>query len=557
MRLHLFHSRLLILSFIFVCLCNGVQAIPDFSGRIILSINNTSVTASVDKPLAKEGELVTLTLLGLNSRQSAVVTAGLSAVESSYPVMAGERNTYTFQMPSSTIYINVNVKTSGYLVLVQTPGVGASLATVGLERQLPDGKWETMTAGTSEVAEGMKVRASLVLSSNPKYKLTLRELTGYALDGLWSLLPVKPENGTSGTVPPELTFTMPASDVVLRYMIANEAVIVDEPTEDTPGGTPVEVPEIAWPGNPGTPEKPVLVITKEIEEDKLKILQEELTGQLPVIPDEANTETISELVDISLQLSGGERVQPEDGEWVTVTYPFPQGTDGKWNFVILHLISDNPGEPMMFETIYPESLYIGLRFRVTRFSPFAIVYTSPVVPEGGGDPVRVTDVALSRSTLSMEVGGSESLTATLTPSDATDQRLVWSSSDDHVATVSAKGEVKALSAGTARITVRTLNGGFTASCDVTVASPGPEPTPEPDPEPPVSNAVVESPTPVWSVSDGSLVVTSSVPVSLRVHDASGRQRVMKGPSLSHRVALPAGLWLVRIGEEPACKIVIP
>lgn len=554
-------GRFFFLSLFFLSFIGVSWAQPGLVGRIVLNIDDPSVTGTVDKPTAPEGEPVTLTLSGLQTRQSVVVTGGLSALASDYPIVETVKGTYTFRMPSSTLYINVHVETSGYLVRVQTPGVGASLAAVKLERQLPGGAWETVEAGTSVVAESTDVRASLSLSVGTGYTLSLREVTGYASDGSWSSLPVKPEGGKATGAPSVMTFRMPASDVVLRYMIGYEAMIADEPMKDGPGEPKAEVPEIVWPEGFGKPEEPVLVITKEIEENDLRMLQEELAALPPDDPggpDGTDDETITELVDISLRLqSSGQRVQPGDGQWVTVTYPYPQGTDGTWNFKILHMISDDPSQPLAFETIHPESLYIGLRFRVSSFSPFAIMYTPPVAPEGGGDPVRVTGVALSRPALSLEVGGGESLTATVTPTDATDRRLAWSSSDEGVATVSSGGKVTALSVGTARVTVHTLNGGCTASCEVTVSEVGGGPVdPSPGPDP-VGNAVVETRCPVWNVSAGRLVVTSPVPVALRVHDASGRQRMVEEPSTLHRVALSPGLWLVCVGEGPAQKIVIP
>jgi formylglycine-generating enzyme required for sulfatase activity len=69
------------------------------------------------------------------------------------------------------------------------------------------------------------------------------------------------------------------------------------------------------------------------------------------------------------------------------------------------------------------------------------------------------------------VGGTETLTATITPSDATNQNVTWSSSDDRVVTVENTGLVTAVAAGTATITVTTVDGGKTAVCAVTITPP--------------------------------------------------------------------------------------
>jgi hypothetical protein len=88
--------------------------------------------------------------------------------------------------------------------------------------------------------------------------------------------------------------------------------------------------------------------------------------------------------------------------------------------------------------------------------------------EDSSDPVQATGVTLNRTTLSLIVGDSETLTATVAPDDATDKTVTWSSNATAVATV-ADGTVTAVAAGSATITVTTANG-KTATCAVTVAA---------------------------------------------------------------------------------------
>jgi uncharacterized protein YjdB len=86
-----------------------------------------------------------------------------------------------------------------------------------------------------------------------------------------------------------------------------------------------------------------------------------------------------------------------------------------------------------------------------------------------GDPVSVTGVSVSPTTGSIAFGESTlTIKATVTPSNATNKAVVWTSSNENVATVSARGVVTAVSAGTATITATTMDGGFTATCTVTV-----------------------------------------------------------------------------------------
>ena len=84
--------------------------------------------------------------------------------------------------------------------------------------------------------------------------------------------------------------------------------------------------------------------------------------------------------------------------------------------------------------------------------------------------IHVTSVSLDKTTLSLTVGGSETLTATITPDNASNKNVTWESSNTNVATVDANGKVTAIGAGTATITVTTEDGSKTATCAVTVTA---------------------------------------------------------------------------------------
>lgn len=95
---------------------------------------------------------------------------------------------------------------------------------------------------------------------------------------------------------------------------------------------------------------------------------------------------------------------------------------------------------------------------------------NPFVVRGGEEEdVAVTGVALNKQSLTLAPTETETLVATISPADATDQSLRWRSSDSDVATVDANGKVTAAAEGTAVITVSTVDGGFTAQCTVTVS----------------------------------------------------------------------------------------
>ncbi len=80
--------------------------------------------------------------------------------------------------------------------------------------------------------------------------------------------------------------------------------------------------------------------------------------------------------------------------------------------------------------------------------------------------IAVTSVSLDKTSLSMQVGETETITATVKPDDATDKAVVWISSDDAVASVS-NGKITALKSGKATITAK--SGTCSAECVVTVS----------------------------------------------------------------------------------------
>jgi putative cell wall-binding protein len=84
--------------------------------------------------------------------------------------------------------------------------------------------------------------------------------------------------------------------------------------------------------------------------------------------------------------------------------------------------------------------------------------------------VNVASVSLSKDSDTLTVGGTDTLTATVAPSNATNQNVTWASSNNNVATVD-KGTITAVSAGTATITATTADGNNTTSCAVTVNNP--------------------------------------------------------------------------------------
>ena len=92
-------------------------------------------------------------------------------------------------------------------------------------------------------------------------------------------------------------------------------------------------------------------------------------------------------------------------------------------------------------------------------------YVRTVTPEA----VSVSQITLNKTSTSISVGNSQTLTATVTPENAANKALKWASSDEDVATVAPDGTVTAVKVGTATITATAMDGsGKSATCKVTV-----------------------------------------------------------------------------------------
>ena len=83
-------------------------------------------------------------------------------------------------------------------------------------------------------------------------------------------------------------------------------------------------------------------------------------------------------------------------------------------------------------------------------------------------PVRVTGVGISPEAASVDLGRTIQLTASITPSNATNKNLSWSVSDETIISVDGQGTVTGLSFGTATVTVTAEDGGFSDSAEITV-----------------------------------------------------------------------------------------
>ena len=126
------------------------------------------------------------------------------------------------------------------------------------------------------------------------------------------------------------------------------------------------------------------------------------------------------------------------------------------------------------------------KFRAAAIAALVALFSctcTPQVPVDNSEKedsksINVTGVQITRADLELYVGGGFHLGVRITPSNATNPRVTWSSDNESVATVSREeGQVRAVAAGQAVITATTVDGGFTSTCPVKVL-------PKSDPEPP-------------------------------------------------------------------------
>lgn len=176
----------------------------------------------------------------------------------------------------------------------------------------------------------------------------------------------------------------------------------------------------------------------------------------------------------------------------------------------------------------------------------------------------VLGVTLDKQTMSLTVGSTGTLTATITPTDAANQNLTWTSDNEEVATVS-DGVVTAVAAGTANITVTTAEGSKTATCAVTVtrrsSSSSSNPTyPITTPSKTENGSVTVTPK---SAKRGSIVTITVTPDAgyvldkLTVTDKDGKElSLTKKSDTEYTFVMPAGKVeitpsFVKQAEEPS------
>lgn len=124
-------------------------------------------------------------------------------------------------------------------------------------------------------------------------------------------------------------------------------------------------------------------------------------------------------------------------------------------------------------TTTPQTIYVtigGINYEATYVRPNTGIAQMLTISAVAPTNVAVTGVTLDKSAFSLLQNSMETITATVQPTNATDQRVLWNSSDTNIATVDAAGVVTGKNVGTATITATTNDGSYIANCVVTVTT---------------------------------------------------------------------------------------
>ncbi|GHT51672.1 hypothetical protein AGMMS49982_09730 [Bacteroidia bacterium] len=153
--------------------------------------------------------------------------------------------------------------------------------------------------------------------------------------------------------------------------------------------------------------------------------------------------------------------------------------------------------------------------------------------------IAVTGVTLNKTSTTLVVGGMETLTPTIAPTNATNQNVSWGSSNTGVADVDGTGKVTALAAGTAVIAVTTADGSHTATCAVTVNAAGTA----------IESIDAERLSVYPNPTNGVVYVNNANGAEIKVHNLKGELLQTTRESRVDLSGEPNGVYLLRIGGQ--------
>lgn len=180
------------------------------------------------------------------------------------------------------------------------------------------------------------------------------------------------------------------------------------------------------------------------------------------------TEPAAPIEVTAIALKASTTIAIGDTETLTVTYTPADANTGK----ALTWKSDNTAVATVDANGVVKGIAAGTaKITATSTTNPAITATCAVTVQA----VAVTGVSLNKTSINLQVGGSETLTATVAPANATNKEIIWNTSDGSIATIN-NGKVTAVAAGQTTITATTVDGNKTATCNVIVTAGPPVPS---------------------------------------------------------------------------------
>lgn len=161
--------------------------------------------------------------------------------------------------------------------------------------------------------------------------------------------------------------------------------------------------------------------------------------------------------------------------------------------------------------------------------------STPTDPDPEPEVIDVTGVSLDATAKTLAVGESFVLKATVKPADADNKKVSWSSSNATIASVDKDGNVKALKAGTCKITVTTEDGDYTATCDITVT---------------IATGIDELLAANRIYTDyGQIIVEPTTSLEVLITDMTGR--IVYHDRIAEKITVPVsgGIYIVRLVES--------
>lgn len=150
-----------------------------------------------------------------------------------------------------------------------------------------------------------------------------------------------------------------------------------------------------------------------------------------------------------------------DGNNVNYGMSFPAITPAVQTYTFDYTCSDTG---VNSESAFSLRFYLGS-------STVSDVWLDQVTIQDITSNIAVTSVSVSPTSVTLDVGQKGQLSKTISPANATNQNVVWTSSNTAVATVSSTGLVTAVAVGSSTVTVATTDGNKTAQATITVKTP--------------------------------------------------------------------------------------